>query len=738
MKSILLLILIFNFKVLYSQSINFDWSRRWINATQGTDVETDDNGNIYLISYGNSNTNFNLNAGNILGPTFGCAAVTKLDPNGSTIWIKFIESTGASSGGIMPSNICVKNGFIYVSGVFGGGGGTFDFDPGIGAASSSGLNPTLKGFIFKWDINGNYVWHKTISTSQAVSINDLFIDSNENIYLCGSFNQTLYSSTFSLTSNGGGDCFFMKLDTSGNTILMKSFGSVDASPDEINGICVNSSGEIYVTGSFFQSVDFDPGAGLSIFSSNGASDVFVSKFDSQGIFIWTHTFGSSNFQDKGSDIILDENENIVFTGTTMGSVDFDPSNVVFNLNNTINYAYVVKWNSIGNFIWAKGIYSDQNAQGLQLSFINSNIGLAGICSGNTDFDPSNIVNNLNSSGGLWNTFILKLNSFGQYLWAGVLSNVDGNMNKPTGLVETSNAILVCGEFKGSMNSNPILNQSNILNSLTNTSGVPNFSNFLVKLSQCLTTTSYQTISSCSSYYWPVNNQTYNTTGVYTVTLPNFNGCDSIVTLNLTINAPTTNSTAVSSCNSYNWNGNIYNTSGVYNQVLSTSNGCDSTVTLNLTITNSPSAIVTSLDGITLNANVVPNATYQWIYCSDLTPITNQTLSQFIPQINGLYAVVITNNCGSDTSECATVNTIGFNELQWNNVQIFPNPSNGIFTLKLNSSINPPLFFVTDLQGRILLTEQLTDSEMKVDLSKFSNGTYFIHLDGIGVFQLIKQ
>ena len=133
-----------------------------------------------------------------------------------------------------------------------------------------------------------------------------------------------------------------------------------------------------------------------------------------------------------------------------------------------------------------------------------------------------------------------------------------------------------------------------------------------------------------------------------------------------------------------------------------------------------------------------NATYQWIYCSDLTPITNQTQSQFIPQINGLYAVIVTNTCGSDTSECATVNTIGLINLDGLKIQIAPNPSNGEIMIQLNQLNEPIAFFVTDMQGRIILNDDIHSLEKIIDLRHLRSGTYLLHFDGIGVYQWIKE
>ena len=766
---------------------SYEWAYRWVNSTQGTDVSVDNQGNIYLISYGNTQTNFNpTNSPGILGVTFGCASVSKLSPTGSLIWVKFISQTGATSGGCTPTQIKVKNGFVYVAGTFGGGGGQFDFDPNNGTAYSSGSNPTLKGFLLKWDLDGNYVWHKLQTTPLGLTIEDLHIDVQGNSYVCGSFANSITANSQSLTSNGSSDAFFTKYDSNGNLIFLQGFGGNQSQSDICKGISTDSNGNIFVVGIYNGTVDFDPSNNITNSTSNGFSDVFVAKFDSNAGFTWVKTFGSTSMSDQGNDIVVDNSNNIYFTGTTNNSVDFDMGNGIHILNSPFSYSFIVKWDNSGNYIWANGLYSTSDCQGKKMDINSNEIVVVGIGSGTIDMDPS--INTLNlSSSGLYNTVLSRFDLNGNYVFGGIINNNDSNYNRPNGVSVSSNSILIAGDFKGSIDINPDQNATQTLNSLTNSAGSPNGSNYILKLGVCTTTNSTQNISSCSSYTWPVNNQSYSSSGSYSYTLTNSNGCDSIVVLNLTINAPTSNNLTVSSCNSYNWNGNIYTSSGVYNQilnavngcdsivtlnltiippvtntsnitscnsynwngniytssgvynqVLSTSNGCDSTVTLNLTITNGPSAVVTSLDGITLNANVVPNATYQWIYCSDLTPITNQTQSQFIPQINGLYAVVVTNNCGSDTSECANVNTIGLNELDNFEVQIAPNPSNGDIMIQLNQVNEPIHLYISDMQGRILMSDELISLEKTIDLHHFTSGTYFITLEGLGVYQLVKN
>src|SRR5690606_14693407 len=115
-------------------------------------------------------------------------------------------------------------------------------------------------------------------------------------------------------------------------------------------------------------------------------------------------------------------------------------------------------------------------------------------------------------------------------------------------------------------------------------------------------------SICSSelpYQW--NGQSYNTAGSYDVTLVSALGCDSVATLNLTINPDVTSVTNTSICSSalpYQWNGQSYNAAGSYDVTLVSASGCDSVATLNLTINPD----VTSVTNTSICSSALP---YQW-------------------------------------------------------------------------------------------------------------------------------
>ena len=130
------------------------------------------------------------------------------------------------------------------------------------------------------------------------------------------------------------------------------------------------------------------------------------------------------------------------------------------------------------------------------------------------------------------------------------------------------------------------------------------------------------VTACSSYEW--DGQTYTESGTYDKTFTASNGCDSVVTLHLTINHPQTGLVEVTACDSYEWNGETYTESGTYDKTFTASNGCDSVVTLHLTINESP----------TRDFTAVACGSYLW---------NNQTYTE-----SGNYEQTISSDSGCDS------------------------------------------------------------------------------------------
>ena len=201
--------------------------------------------------------------------------------------------------------------------------------------------------------------------------------------------------------------------------------------------------------------------------------------------------------------------------------------------------------------------------------------------------------------------------------------------------------------------------------------------------------STEVVSACESFTW-IDGVTYtssNNSATYTYIGGAANGCDSTVTLNLTILSPATSTQTVSACDSFTWvDGVTYttnNSTATFTFVGGAANGCDSTVTLNLTINTVDASV--NQNGTTLTANTV-NAQYQWLNCTDnYSPIVGETGQSFTATANGLYAVEVTDNGCTDTSACYTVTGIGLTEELSSSIIIYPNPADQIINVRNLSS-----------------------------------------------------
>jgi hypothetical protein len=247
----------------------------------------------------------------------------------------------------------------------------------------------------------------------------------------------------------------------------------------------------------------------------------------------------------------------------------------------------------------------------------------------------------------------------------------------------------------------------------------------------------------NTYSWSggIQNGTYitpNSTQTYTVTGVDGLGCSNSDAVTITVNQATSSTLTTTACNSYILNGQTYSQSGTYTQVIPNALGCDSTITLNLTI-NVPPAIpvITAMNGVTLVSSTQDNVSYQWIFCNSGLPIANATDTMYTTSINGNFAVVVSNGCGSVTSNCISIDNVGVHSVDEEMVSIYPNPTlNHVIIDGLKEELTP--YVLTDAQGRVIAEGVLSLEENKIDLSPCSNGIYWLTLRGYKPMELVKQ
>jgi hypothetical protein len=278
--------------------------------------------------------------------------------------------------------------------------GTVDFNPGAGVdnRTSNGIRDV---FLSGFDSNGNLVWARTWGGPGDDGGTSVAIDGSGNAYITGFFEGTANfdpgAGTDNHTSNGEEDAFLSKFDQNGNFIWALSWGG--SSIDVGGSVAIDGSGNMYIRGDFMNTVDFDPGAGTDTHSSNGYYDVFLSKFDSNGNFVWARTWGESGI-DLGGSAAIDGSGNVYVTGEFEGTVDFDPGVGVDNhSSNGITDIFLSKYDPNGNLVWARTWGGSYDDWGLSVMIDGSgNAYATGSFGDIVEFDPGAGVENHTSNG----------------------------------------------------------------------------------------------------------------------------------------------------------------------------------------------------------------------------------------------------------------------------------------------------------------------------------------------------
>jgi len=244
--------------------------------------------------------------------------------------------------------------------------------------------------------------------------------------------------------------------------------------------------------------------------------------------------------------------------------------------------------------------------------------------------------------------------------------------------------------------------------------------------------STQQETTCDSLTWIDGNTYGSAIGNYLETFAHFpnaaaSGCDSVVKLELTINHAIHATQTVTACGSYTWiDGITYtatNYTATHTLVGVTNSGCDSVMTLNLTVYPLPTPTIThTSNGELMASNAV---SYDWYNCLTNTLIPNATQQTFQASQNGSYAVIVSNaySC-SDTSACEIVNELAVDDLSLNTIELYPNPSSGELHFSGNEVVLTIEIF--DVNGKIVLTERL-DSTETINLGSLENGIYTVRL-----------
>jgi hypothetical protein len=406
----------------YAQQPTFDWAKGLGSNSMdiGQVTKVDDFGFVYTTGIFNGTVDFDPSPTGVFimsTPGTNASFIQKMDSNGNFIWAKKFDG-----------NICYITSFdvntnIYLVGHY---QGSTDFDPD--SANTFYLLDTAT-FFTKLNLNGDLIWVKSIKADNASNIE---VDNNSNLLITGSNSNSIVdfnpspTDTFNLTTGlPDGQISFtylLKLDSDGNFIWVKRFeGSLN-----FNDISSDGIDNIYITGSFQSTVDFNPNDTLTnslTYSNSGVlGDYFVLKLNSNGVFKWVKTINTTSV---GEAITIDVSGNVIATGYFMFSGDFNPSpSQSYNIVSDVSTwdIFIHKLDSSGNFIWAKGIGSNGDDEAYTIATdIVGGLYIGGLFGYTVDFNPppgssAIVVGNPNSAAGLMDAFILKLDADGNFNW----------------------------------------------------------------------------------------------------------------------------------------------------------------------------------------------------------------------------------------------------------------------------------------------------------------------------------
>ncbi len=435
-----------------------------------TEIVVDDNGDILVT--GSSSLMFpNM-------PT-----VKKIGSDGQEIWSVSMEwpfdqwENGSRGDGIAVDS----DGNVYASGWF---SETLDFMPGPGEELHEAQG-RQDAYLVKYSTNGDYLWGHSWGGELVGQFIDMGyavdVDSAGDVYVAGLFYGTCDFDPGPgeeiRVSNGSPmglyDSYLVKFDPEGNFQWVNTWGSDNPSGggvlhigDSAFGLVIDSLDDVYVTGGFTDTCDFDPSGGVEERTATGPSgDVYLVKFDSSGSLVWVTSWEASGagytygmYRNGGKYLVADSMDNVYVHGSFEGSVDFDPGSgvdfhqgpgmFISSFDSSGQFRMAETWLSIGEF----GIVST----GVSVTG-NGEILLTGSFIGEINLDPGP-GQEIYTSEDTRDAFLVKLDSSGGYLWSQVWggesdSEYDGNGGFGV-TVDSDGYVYQTGWFKGTVDFNP--------------------------------------------------------------------------------------------------------------------------------------------------------------------------------------------------------------------------------------------------------------------------------------------
>ena len=451
---------------LKAQELSFAWATAsqtndLFNIGTGYDCEIDEEENVFSAGSFSGELDFDPSSANYLVSSIGSndCYIQKQNASGDLLWVK---TFGSNNGSAMAHSIDLDSqGNLIIVGTF---NNVLDIDPGPNVFLLNGSGLYTEGFVLKLNSDGDFIWARMIEGQQTASCISVAVDNSDNIVVSGFFNTTANfdpgASNFSLTSNGYNDSFVLKVDSDGNFLWAVSIEGQDQNKSLEVATAQNNT--IYLTGYFYMTADFDPGAGsypLTAGNNLYNHDAYILKLSEDGVFVWAKQIGGGALTGAGGkSLTVDSQENIVIVGGFDGSVDFDPGAGQYIMTATsslINNGFVLKLNPDGEFIFAKQLDCDYLVELTQVKTDENNqIYISGQHMGIIDFNPDSQIQDTYESIGFRDAFNLKLSDQGEFEWYKVIAGEDSDENYGLSVNPQGTILYSTGNIRATADFNP--------------------------------------------------------------------------------------------------------------------------------------------------------------------------------------------------------------------------------------------------------------------------------------------
>ena len=619
-------------------------------------------------------------------------------------------------------------------------------------------------YITRMNANGDTLWFKTYGNTQYDEFQDVDTTSDGGFIAVG----------HTWTNDFAGNVYVVRTDGNGTVIWSKEFGGATGLSDKGYSIRETSDGGFIV-------------CGTTATYGSGSDDVYVLKISSVGSLSWSAVIGTAGANEAGREVQQTSDGGYIVAGYTDGSGTsfYDVYLIKLNATGTVQWkktyggssydfaytveqttdggfvlgattnsfgagnwdAYLIKTDAAGILQWSK-TYGMSGEDRVQCARQTSDGGYI-LCGRSSSFGAGNFDATLHKTdvngnlqwtkgfggGGDDQGWYVRQLSNNAYALCGYTVSFGAGVKDALMIRTDLTGLAGCFQTNGTnfTTTTPATITSTIGNTTTGGGAITAITavrrpsvafNVQCASTGCTPTNSSSTLSSCITYNWVANNQTYTSSGIYTTILTNVAGCDSTITLNLTINpSPAVNAgldqsiclgqsvmLAASGASTYSWDQNV--TNGIAFSPTSTSN---------YTVTGTSNTGCTGSDQVTVTVNNSSASTVTQTAANSYT-MNGQTYTQ-----SGTYTQVIGNvfGCDSTITLILTINTSGLEELH-QNIQVFPNPTRDLLTIeRLESSVQA--YLISDATGRIITVGKLTEKVSIIQLGEFAPGFYTIKI-----------